>query len=799
MNKLRSVPAWAWALLFAVALCLPRLGGFGLWEPWELNVAERARRMTQASGGEGLSLGVLAAAAARAELGPAMQAVGVQLFGASELGARLFGALSAVGALMAVFWAALGLFRRRAAILAVLALGTMPLFALSARQITSDMPLVAALALTIGGLARWTWPPDGRRRTSHLVAALAGLAVGFATGGALLGVALPALALVVSVAICSGLPVQASAADSTDGTGVLAEPGVGPDVVTGRTFGANLRAQKSTLLLLGALGAVGLALLVTALTQLVAGHRSPFIGGTPRGGVPTITFEYLIRQLGFGLFPWSAVAFFALGRPLIRLDDVAEAAKNSPTDPVDATNRDVHNATHTNSRLAFGQTFLLLFAGFGLVFSTYQALVIGEARYVALAAIALAIGAFLDEALEGNRSEPVAGLLIATGTMVVARDFFLSPEELASVHLLGEKVKWPPVLSVGYLVLGFGLLVALGVYAGLATRGKALGKVAGRDLSGARPWQRKLEPKIVEAGRFGLQIAVGAAVVFGFWLTQVVVPSLSTHLSFKPMIETYAKYAKRGEKFGRYRIEGKGTAFYSGLTMIDLPSQEGVVTFLRAPDRVFALVSAEELAALDAALKTAQVPYYAVDASSSRFLLLTNRLESGETDNNPLRKNVWMAPTSPASNGGQWNAAEQPPWKWRIPLDATFGDAIEIVGAQYPESVRRPGKIPLELFFRVKTRPPAGYKIFVHFDGPATPRVIGDHDPVGKAFPTANWLVGEYIRDLYEVEVPLMTTPAGTYQILMGFWPGGDGRRLKITKGANDGADRLRVGSIEIK
>jgi hypothetical protein len=174
-------------------------------------------------------------------------------------------------------------------------------------------------------------------------------------------------------------------------------------------------------------------------------------------------------------------------------------------------------------------------------------------------------------------------------------------------------------------------------------------------------------------------------------------------------------------------------------------------------------------------------------------------LEPGQEDNNPLKKNVWMAPTNPAQNAGQWNAAEKPPWRWRIPLAATFGDTIEIVGAEYPATVRRPGKIPLELFFRVKARPPAGFKIFVHFDGPATPRVIGDHDPVGKAFPTANWLPGEYIRDLYEVEVPLMTTPAGTYQILMGFWPGGDGKRLKITEGPNDGSDRLRIGTIEVK
>src|SRR6185503_14694401 len=128
------------------------------------------------------------------------------------------------------------------------------------------------------------------------------------------------------------------------------------------------------------------------------------------------------------------------------------------------------------------------------------------------------------------------------------------------------------------------------------------------------------EPKIVGAGRFGLQAAVAVAVVFGFWLTQVVVPSLSTHFSFKPLIDSYAKYAKNGERFGRYHIEGKGTSFYSGLTMVDLANQDAVVGFLRSPARVFALVAADELAALDAALKIAKVPYYSVDASSSRFL-----------------------------------------------------------------------------------------------------------------------------------------------------------------------------------
>ena len=121
---------------------------------------------------------------------------------------------------------------------------------------------------------------------------------------------------------------------------------------------------------------------------------------------------------------------------------------------------------------------------------------------------------------------------------------------------------------------------------------------------------------------------------------------------------------------------------------------------------------------------------------------------------------------------------QQPPWPApRVPAFAEFGNSIELVGADYPPSVRRPGKIPLVLHFRVNQKPPAGYKIFVHFDAPGSPRLLGDHAPLDGAFPTSHWLPGEYIKDLVEVDVPLMTTPAGSYTLYMGFWPGGEQRR----------------------
>lgn len=769
--------------MVAALLILPGLGSFGFWDPWELGLADRARDI--------LRTGKLADATAGGRftaeppLDHFLSALGMNVFGTSELGARLLHAFFALVAVFAVYRGGAGLFRPRAGFLGAVALVTMPLFLLQARQLTTDVALVAGLALALAGLGRFSWPASGRRAFGDLALGVLGLVIGLFAGGALLGVALPCLA--VSGAIAAGWGLRAHPAESP-GAAVLTAAGTGPDIPEGKSFGAALTGggRAGGKVLLGAIALVGVGTLILTLTTAnVAGKYSLWLGGVPRSGTPSQMFEYLIRQLGFGLFPWSAVAVFALGRPLVRLGGGGE---------------------QDGGRLAFGQLYLLVFAAFGFALSTVFVLMTGDARFPALAAIALAIGVFLDEALEGERSEPVLGLLIATGTMVIARDFFLNPEELVSVHLFGTKVKWPPTLGVGYVFLAAGLLVGGGIYTGLSTRGRALGRVAPRDLgAAARPWQRRLERLVVELGRWGVQAAVVTAVLFAAFLAHFIVPQLSRHLSFKPVLESFARFAKGDEEIGKYRVEGHGTAFYSKRPLLEIPTQDRLIEFLRQPKRAFCLVSADDLAALDAAFKLASLAYHVVDASSSRFLLLSNRLGQGESEQNPLKKDVWMAPRPPVATPipgttqlrYEWQG--QPPWQWRVSAQATFQDSIELVGADFPESIRRPGKIPLTLYFRVNARPPAGFKIFVHFDAPNEPRVLGDHSPLGGAFPTAYWLPGEYIRDHHEVDVPLMTTPAGTYTLLIGFWPGGEGKRLKITAGSNDGADRARIGTIEIR
>jgi hypothetical protein len=788
IERLRRIPTAAWIALFAVLLVLPRIGAFGFWDPWELKIAEHARDMAETSLRD---VTVNKRFPAEPPLELVVSGLGMRIFGTGELGGRIGNGLFAIGAILAVYWAGLGLLRRRAAVLAALALGSMPLFVLQARQLVSDMPLVASLALALGGLGRYAWPPDGVRRLRDLAIAAAGLVLGLYAGGALLGVALPCLAVAASLLVGSGLHPRVEGAAADDAPAALCAAGVGPDVPADMSFGRGLFLKKTRgRLALGVTVLLGVVLLVlTFATGNIANKFSFLLGGVPRTGNPTTTFDFFVRQLGFGLFPWSALAVFALGRPLIRL--------GGGRDP-------------DGDRLAFAQLYFLVFAAFGYALSSYFVIMTGEARFVALAPIALALGALLDEALEGKRAEPVLGLLVATGTMVVARDFVLGPEELVSVHTLA-KVRWPPNVKMGPAFIAFGVLFAAGIYTGLATRGRALGRVALRELAtGAGRWRRFVEKTVVEAGRWGIQVAVLTAVVFGGVLAHHLVPVLSKHLSFKPLLQSYTKFARHGEKIGRYKVEAQGAGFYTRHAMVDLPSPDRVATFLRSAERVFALVSTTDLAALDATLKVGNVNYFVVDGSSSRFLLLSNRLEAGEKDENPLKKDVWMAPQlprvvagPPGPNGEPTQKPEWPPqpapWKWRIPMSTMFEDAIELVGADFPPSIRRPGSIPLTLYFRVHKKPKPGFRVFVHFDAPGEPRLLGDHALLNGTFPTDYWLPGEYIRDTYDVEVPLMTTPAGKYTLLVGFWPGGEGKRLRITSGHNDGGDRTQVGFIEIK
>src|SRR4029079_15337679 len=171
-----------------------------------------------------------------------------------------------------------------------------------------------------------------------------------------------------SLIMCARLGPSPPGAEIADGTAPLSASGVGRDVPADRPLGASaLHPGARAFWPFMVLALAAIALVIMSMTGLVAGKDSLLLGTVSHAGAPTRTFEALIRQLGFGLFPWSAVAIFALARPLTRLDGDGDG---------------------TNSRLAFVGLYLLVFAGLGFALSGYLTVVQGDVRYVALPAIA---------------------------------------------------------------------------------------------------------------------------------------------------------------------------------------------------------------------------------------------------------------------------------------------------------------------------------------------------------------------------------------------------------------------------
>lgn len=106
----------------------------------------------------------------------------------------------------------------------------------------------------------------------------------------------------------------------------------------------------------------------------------------------------------------------------------------------------------------------------------------------------------------------------------------------------------------------------------------------------------------------------------------------------------------------------------------------------------------------------------------------------------------------PVEIGGA--TAEFAPPAVTVAAEATFGDAIRLVGFDPPPDTVDPVQpVPITLYWQALAGDiPAGYTVFVHLladDG----RLIAQSDaaPAGGARPTNEWLAGEYVSDTHEL------------------------------------------------
>lgn len=299
-------PTW---LPFAIALALPLLFFFvlppltraGLWDPYELNVADLARRIALnlhdakdlALEGTDNSLPHLNDLG-RPQLPFTSIALGFKAFGLHEWAGRAPLALWGLLGVLATYGWVSRLVDRRAGVFAAVALTTMPLYFVQSRTMVGDVVMMSAFAMSFGGLLVAVFDrgdedePRTTARAAWLVIGLLGLVAGFYTRGAVIGVAVPAGGVAFAYFLAT---------------------------VNGR------RTHDTLAHVAGGLAAIVTLYFAYNGLAAVAGPRSvdlnPWIGAMTKPPTKYPTFDFEIGHIFAALAPWSAFAPFAFGRMFI--------------------------------------------------------------------------------------------------------------------------------------------------------------------------------------------------------------------------------------------------------------------------------------------------------------------------------------------------------------------------------------------------------------------------------------------------------------------------------------------------
>src|SRR6185369_14880677 len=171
-----DAPFFKYAALAVVALgilffCVP-LGKSGIWDPFELTVADLSRRISiNVFGAHALSLegadntmpklGDLG----RGELPFDSIAFGFRVFGLHEWSGRLPLALWGIIGIVSLYWLLARLVDRRAGLYGAVVLTTMPLYFMQARTMLGDIVTMAAVSMAFAGLGVAAFDRESSLRT----------------------------------------------------------------------------------------------------------------------------------------------------------------------------------------------------------------------------------------------------------------------------------------------------------------------------------------------------------------------------------------------------------------------------------------------------------------------------------------------------------------------------------------------------------------------------------------------------------------------------------------------------------
>jgi 4-amino-4-deoxy-L-arabinose transferase-like glycosyltransferase len=798
--------------------CTP-IGKSGIWDPFELTVADLSRRIAiNVFGAHGLSLegaensmprlGDLG----RGELPFDSIAIGFRVFGLHEWSGRLPLALWGIVGIVCLYWLLARLVDRRTGVYGALILCTMPLYFLQARTMLGDIVTMASVSIAFAGLGVAVFDRESslRNRIGAGVLGAAGLVLGFMTRGLLIGVALPALGVGLTWAV------------------MVASPSRTRDLIGDLVGAAGL--------LIGAGAAV---LGSAALFRATATEYSLWVGAQISNQPKFPTFDLIIHYLGHSLFPWSAFIPFAVGR-------LFRAPPASENDLADNRAAAARMLAIIGSAVAFGVFSLLAprvgYIAFGApsLLAAIAAISIRDFERDAPASRALGVGVLVLAALfyrdynmfpEKGLSafavnaatfpdsyKELAALLIGLTALVFSGIVLFAWLEKQNKPYFDKKdyLAWPrglweafggnlavalvvlelllliaaPVTYLGLRVFHAKAIVQMGLYVRLAlingfwvlpllVFGIVWGLTAIRDL-----FRLFFDKTGMPRG----MATIIAGFLAGGLLSFVYYPALAAQLSPKEVFESYQRLHKRDEPLCLLGVGGKSATYYSGGEVKPVGDVQSAFTWLTtSPERRWCAVRNEDLSRLNSlyrARPTNKANLPVLDARSSQIMLVSNQLVAGETNQSPYQ-NIVLDQEPNIGNRVEANMQDQ---LLSLGWDVTDGSGNRV------EAVVPGRKYHFRLYYKVLATIAGEWETFIHIDG-FHRRFNGDHKTLGGKYPFNLWQVGDFIVDDYEFSLEPNFT-AGTYNVYYGLFVGET--RLKVKTGRHDD-NRIDGGNIRVQ
>lgn len=825
--------AFVASLLVAVLFLVVSVSRNGIWDPYELDRSDLARRVAiHRFGADSLALpGSVNTLPTLGDL-----AMGELPFTSMAAGFATFGLNEWAGRLPLALWALLGtlvlsvfltrLVSARAGLYGAIALCTMPLYFLQARTMLGDVVTMAALTCAVCGLAAAWLDARTDFAIAWLGVGLFGLVSGFLCRGALVGVAVPCLGVGVSWLVV----VAAGGASRAGGLSTRWRP----RLVGALSFGVGLYAM------IKGVEALELALAESGKSSGVVTRMmgTDVLARSPREA----TFDVTLRDLAHALFPWSAFLPFAVGR----MFDLPRRLADRPREV------SLRVVLLVCGAVCFGahawlapRTGPIPFSGPGLLAAIAALAIVDFERgappsgAVGAGTAVVALLLFIDftkiptAALAPYGVEatlPHGFIMAASWTMVAATIAFTVVIALGWLQrnehgpalgtwLAGRRAKYSEVWDAvrgawnGNLLFGFLLLEAASVGIGITLLlGRQFGwqrvttlpqfwAKVGLNVWWALPLTIVAVPLAIDAARGVFALLLGwvklpraattalAALIAGAFLCFGYYPVLAAQLSPKEVFETYQRLRQPGDRVAVLGVRDRSARFYAGgADVTALGGARAAYDFLAdgSDERrwlVFRSVHLAELNALYRERAGRNLPV--LDARSQAIMLASNELWN-QPDENPLSPFL----------------LQRPPDHIQHPVDGQFEDKLKALGWDIVDEEGAlvayvvPGRTYRTRFYYRVLRPlRKKWKAFLHIDGYGR-RQTGDHDVMGGRYPTTHWRSGDVIIDEHVLELQPNILP-GKYLVLYGFFSSGD-NRLKITRG-NHHKNRLKGGTLEVR